>query len=61
MRIRSYSDSATEAVGRMLFPRVQRSVRRRNLRFLSLSILLGVVFSIGFGCALAVLNLQGRI
>ena len=61
MRVRSHSSLVTEVIGRMLFPRVQRSVRRRNVRFLSLSILLGVVFCIVFGCALAALNLQGRI
>jgi hypothetical protein len=61
MRIRSYRNSATNLIGRILFPKVQRSIQRRDLRFLSLSILLGLVFCLAFGFALLVLNGQGRI
>lgn len=38
-----YSSSATDLIGKVLFPGVRRSRRRTNLRFLLLSIGLGLV------------------
>ncbi len=61
MDIRYYSDSAMDLIGSVLFPKAHPSVRRRHLRFLSLSILLGLMFCLAFGAMLFVLNRQGRI
>ena len=61
MSIRYYSDLALDLIGAMLFPKTHPSVRRRNLLFLSLSILLGSVFCLAFGAILLILNHQGRI
>jgi hypothetical protein len=46
------SNSALDLIGKVLFPRVRRSRRRTNLRFLLLSISLGLVV-----CGLLVLIL----
>jgi hypothetical protein len=61
MNKRHYSDLAMDLVGRIAFPRTQPSMRRKHLRFLILSVMLGLMFSGLFGCALFLLSKQGRI
>ncbi len=48
-------------MGRIVFPKAQASMRRRNMRFFFLSIALGLMFCMLFGCVLFFLNRQGRI
>ena len=52
MSLNRPSNSALDLIGKALFPRVRRSRRRTNLRFLLLSISLGLVV-----CGLLVLIL----
>ena len=61
MSIRYYKNSAIDLLGRIVFPKSQPSVRRRNLRFFLLSVFLGLMFSTAFGYLLIFLNKQGRL
>ena len=56
-----HSSSAMNLIGKMFFPKIQPSRRRRDVRFLFLSLLLGVMFCALFGAMLFILNKQGRI
>jgi hypothetical protein len=59
--IERYSGSAMNLIGKILFPKIQPSRRRRDVRFLFLSVLLGLMFCALFGAMLFILNKQGRI
>jgi len=48
-------------IGKILFSKLQPSRRRRDVRFLFLSLFLGLMFCAAFGCILFFLNKQGRI
>jgi hypothetical protein len=61
MSIRAYSDPLMNSIGILLFPELDRAVRRRNLRFLFVSVLIGMIFCLAFGGILLILNHQGRI
>jgi hypothetical protein len=61
MRERQYNSWTMELLGKMFFPKLQASRRSRDVRFLFLSIFLGVMFCVMFGCILLVLNKQGKI
>lgn len=61
MKTRHYGDLTMDLIGRIAFPRTQPSMRRKHLRFLILSVILGLMFCSLFGCALFLLNKQGRI
>ncbi len=50
------TSSPLDFVGKALFPGVRRSRRRTNLRFLLLSVCLGLVVCGGLGLALWLLN-----
>jgi len=49
MSQRHYNTSTIDAIGRMIFPEIQPAMRRKHLRFLLLSLVLGAIF-----CALLV-------
>jgi hypothetical protein len=61
MKRRQYGDVVMDLIGKITFPRTQPSMRRKHLRFLILSVILGLMFCTLFGCALFFLNKQGRI
>jgi hypothetical protein len=50
-----------ERLGKVLFGKYDRAVRRRQVRALGLALLLALVICLIFGGLLYVLNLQGRI
>ncbi len=61
MRIHYYSDRVTDLIGAVLFPSNHKTVRRRNLRFFAVSVVLGMGFCVAFAAILLILNRQGRI
>ena len=52
MSQRHYNTSTIDTIGRMIFPEIQPVMRRKHLRFLLLSLVLGAIF-----CALLVWGL----
>jgi hypothetical protein len=61
MSERQLSGAAMNFIGNILFSKLQPSRRRRDVRFLFLSLFLGLMFCAAFGCILFFLNKQGRI
>lgn len=61
MKINDYSDRVFDLIGDVMFPRTERTLRRRDARFLVLSLVLGVAICAAFGCILFTVNTQGRI
>jgi hypothetical protein len=55
------SDPVVRLIGRVLFPEAPAHVRRKDTRFLFLSLVLGAMICTGFGWVLFVLNQQGRL
>jgi hypothetical protein len=53
------SATVNDALARVLFPRVHPRVRRKKLRFLLVSLGVGVLVSFGFGLALYLVNTSG--
>jgi hypothetical protein len=49
-----------EWLGKILFGKYDRAVRRRHLRSLGLALLLAALICVLLGVALYVLNMQGR-
>lgn len=56
MSLHRSSSSATDLIGKILFPGVRGSRRRTNLRFLMLSVLLGSVVCSCLGLVLWLMN-----
>jgi hypothetical protein len=56
-----FMQTARLYIEKLLFPGFASSVRRRNMRFLLLAVVLGVFASVAFGAILYLLNSQGRI
>jgi hypothetical protein len=56
MRPHHHGYTVMDRASRVLFPRFRRSARRKNMKFLLLSILLGCVFCLLFGGILWLLS-----
>jgi hypothetical protein len=61
MRSRHESRFAGDRVGRILFPKLTRSARRKNMRFLFLSLFLGLMCAAAFVCLLLLMNRGNNI
>jgi hypothetical protein len=61
MRKTYYSKPALDLLGKWFFPNAQKAVRRKDVRSLLLSVLLGIVVCLALGSMLLVLNRQGHI
>ena len=61
MSTRSRRFTFIDLIGRIAFPGDERAVRRKNAKSLLLSIFLGLIACAAFGCALFLLNKQGRL
>jgi len=60
MKSRNHSYSALNLVARVLFPRTHRTLRRRELWFIAISLGIGLLVCVGFCVLLLWLNKQGH-
>jgi len=60
MSSRHESSFAADLVGKLLFPKLPRSARKKNMRFLYLSIFVGVMCAAAFGCILLLMYRRGH-
>ena len=60
MDFQHYAGSVVSLIGRTLFPKAHRTMRRSELWSLSLSLIIAVLLCAAFGVLLVVLNKEGR-